>query len=214
MRQAACQWAKMFIPIIVAEAFLKTQGALPVNVKFLFEGQEEIGSPQLPAFLAEKKDLFACDLVLSSDGGQWDEDQPSMTLGTRGLAAVFVDVEGPDHDLHSGIYGGTIANPIHALVEILDSMHDKNGRITVDGFYNDVQSLTEEEQAQFSRVPYDEAEALLKTQMPDDVKSERASVVVKNTGSIEQMKKSVDFLYKNLSKIAEKRRKRLTVNPS
>ena len=132
-RGATDDKGNMFIPIIVAEAFLKTQGALPVNVKFLFEGQEEIGSPQLPAFLAEKKDLFACDLVLSSDGGQWDEDQPSMTLGTRGLAAVFVDVEGPDHDLHSGIYGGTIANPIHALVEILDSMHDKNGRITGRG---------------------------------------------------------------------------------
>jgi len=161
-RGATDNKGNLFIPIIVAEAMLKTGGSLPVNLKFLFEGQEEIGSPQLPGFMAANKDLLSCDLVLSADGGQWDEDQPALVLGTRGLAAVFVDVQGPDHDLHSGSYGGTIANPIHALVQILDSMHDRDGRVAVDGFYEDVRSLTDEERAQLSRVPFDEAEYLEK----------------------------------------------------
>ena len=156
-RGATDDKGNMFIPIIVAEAMLKTEGSLPVNLKFLFEGQEEIGSPQLPDFIAANKDLLSCDLVLSADGSQWDENQPALTLGTRGLAVIYIDVQGPDYDLHSGTYGGTIANPIHALVHILDSMHDKDGRITVDGFYDDVRSLTNKERAQLANLPFDEA---------------------------------------------------------
>ena len=144
--------------IIVTEALLKAEGSLPVNVKFLFEGQEEIGSPQLPDFISANKDLLSSDLILSADGGQWEENQPALILGTRGLAAIFIDVQGPDHDLHSGTYGGTIANPIHALVEILDSMHEKDGRITVDGFYDDVRQLTDKERGQIDQIPFDEAE--------------------------------------------------------
>jgi acetylornithine deacetylase/succinyl-diaminopimelate desuccinylase-like protein len=111
-RGVADDKGNLFIPIIVVEAMLKTSGRLPVNLKFLFEGQEELGSPQLPGFIEKHKDLLSCDLVLSADGGQWDEDHPGLVLGTRGLAAVFLDVDGPDHDLHSGTYGGTIANPL------------------------------------------------------------------------------------------------------
>nr|NIO11432.1 dipeptidase [Deltaproteobacteria bacterium] len=159
-RGASDDKGNLFIPIIVAEAMLKTGGSLPVNVKFLFEGQEEIGSPQLADFISANKDLLACDLVLSADGGQWEEDQPALILGTRGLASVFIEVEGPDHDLHSGTYGGTIANPIHALARILDSMHDPKGQVAVDGFYDDVRSLTDEERAEIARVPYDEVQYL------------------------------------------------------
>ena len=159
-RGASDDKGNMFIPIIVTEALLKTEGSLPVNVKFLFEGQEEIGSPQLPDFISANKELLSCDLILSADGGQWEENQPALILGTRGLAAIFIDVQGPDHDLHSGTYGGTIANPIHALVEILDSMHEKDGRITVDGFYDDVRQLTDEERSQIGQIPFDEAEYL------------------------------------------------------
>jgi acetylornithine deacetylase/succinyl-diaminopimelate desuccinylase-like protein len=159
-RGATDNKGNLFIPIIVAEAMLKTEGSLPVNLKFLFEGQEEIGSPQLPDFIAASKDLLSCDLVVSADGSQWDENQPVLILGTRGLAAIYIDVQGPDHDVHSGTYGGTIANPIHALVQILDSMHDQDGRITVDGFYDNVRSLTDEERAQLARVPFNEAEYL------------------------------------------------------
>jgi acetylornithine deacetylase/succinyl-diaminopimelate desuccinylase-like protein len=150
----------MFIPIIVAEAILKTSGSLPVNLKFFFEGQEEIGSPQLPDFIPANKELLSSDLVLSADGGQWDEHQPTLVLGTRGLAAIFIDVQGPGHDLHSGTYGGTIANPIHALVQILDSMHDQDGRVTVDGFYDNVRSLSDKERTQLAGVPFNEAEYL------------------------------------------------------
>ena len=101
----------MFIPIVVAEAMLKTSGRLPVNLKFLFEGEEEIASPHLPNFIVKNKDLLSCDMVLSADGGQWEEDQPAMVLGTRGVTSVFVDVQGPDHDVHSGTYGGDHRKP-------------------------------------------------------------------------------------------------------
>jgi len=165
-RGASDDKGNMFIPLTVAEAMLKDLGSLPVNVKFLFEGQEEIGSPQLSDFISANVDLLKCDLVLNADGDQWGEDQPALVLGTRGLVAVFLDVEGPDHDLHSGIYGGTIANPIHALAHIIDSMHDADGRVTVEGFYDEVRSLTDEERAQMACVPFEEAEYLRETGAP------------------------------------------------
>ena len=153
----------MFIPIIVTEAMLKTGGRLPLNLKFLFEGEEEIASPHLPNFILKNKDLLSCDVVLSADGGQWEEEQPAVVLGTRGVTSVFVDVQGPDHDVHSGTYGGAIANPIHALVQILNSLHDRNGRVTVNGFYDDVRLLTGEERAQLAQVPFNEPDYLRET---------------------------------------------------
>jgi acetylornithine deacetylase/succinyl-diaminopimelate desuccinylase-like protein len=99
-RGASDDKGTMFLTITVAEAMLKTEGSLPVNLKFLFEGQEEIGSPQLSDFISAHRDLLACDLVVSADGSQWQEEQPALVLGTRGLTAVSIDVEGPDHDLH------------------------------------------------------------------------------------------------------------------
>jgi acetylornithine deacetylase/succinyl-diaminopimelate desuccinylase-like protein len=162
-RGATDDKGNMFVPIIVTEAMLRTGRKLPVNLKFLFEGEEEIGSPHLPDFIAANKDLLSCDMILSADGGQWEEDQPALTLGTRGLAAVFIEVRGPDHDLHSGVYGGTIANPIHALVQILNSMHDRDGRVTVEGFYDDVRPLSDEERSRLGRVPFDEAAYLRET---------------------------------------------------
>lgn len=159
-RGASDDKGNMFVPIIVTEGLLETLGKLPVNVKFLFEGQEEIGSPQLPDFIAANKELLACDLILSADGGQWIGDKPCLVMGTRGLAAVSVQIQGPDHDLHSGTYGGTIANPIHALAHIIDALHDPDGRVTVEGFYDDVRSLNESERAAIARVPFDEKEYL------------------------------------------------------
>jgi acetylornithine deacetylase/succinyl-diaminopimelate desuccinylase-like protein len=156
----------MFIPLTVAEALLQAFGSMPINVKFLFEGQEEIGSPQLPDFISSHADLLNCDLVVNADGGQWEEDQPALVLGTRGLVALFLDVRGPDHDLHSGSYGGTVANPIHALVHIINTMHDVHGRVTVDGFYDDVRLLTNEERRQIASVPFEEAEYLKETGSP------------------------------------------------
>jgi len=162
-RGATDDKGNMFIPLLVAEAMLKTSGTLPVNLKFLFEGQEEIGSPQLPDFIMTNKDLLNCDIVLCADGGQWEEDQPALILGTKGLAEIQIDVHGPSHDLHSGIYGGTIANPIHALVKIVDSMHNEDGRVTIDGFYDKVRPLTDVEREQMARIPFNEIDYLNKT---------------------------------------------------
>ncbi len=156
-RGATDDKGNLFIPVIVFESLLRGEGKVPVNLKFLFEGQEEIGSPQLPDFISAHKTMLSCDMVVSADGAQWDEDHPALILGTRGLASIFIHVEGPDHDLHSGTYGGTILNPIQALVRILSSFHHPDGRIAVDGFYADVRDLSREERTEISRAPFSPA---------------------------------------------------------
>ena len=165
-RGASDDKGNMLAPLLAAEAMLRTCGQLPVNLKFIFEGEEEIGSPHLPAFVAAHRDLLACDTVLNADGGQWDEGQPVLILETRGLAAVSLEVRGPGHDLHSGIYGGTVANPLHALARLLGSLHDEDGRVAVEGFYDRVIPLGEEKRAQFAEVPLDEAAYLRETGSP------------------------------------------------
>jgi acetylornithine deacetylase/succinyl-diaminopimelate desuccinylase-like protein len=155
-RGASDDKGNMLIPILATEAVLETRGSLPVNVKFFFEGQEEIGSPQMPAFVAAQSDLLACDMVLSSDGGQWTENQPALNVGRRGLCALQIDLQGAAQDVHSGTYGGTFRNPIQALAQIIASMHDSEGRIIVDGFYDSVRSLSDVERAQIAEIPYDE----------------------------------------------------------
>ena len=159
-RGAGDDKGNMLIPILVAEAFLKTEGKLPINLKFIFEGQEETGSPEFVPFVARHKELLAADLVISADGAQESEDQPVLLVGFKGLVALQMDVYGAKTDLHSGLYGGAIANPIHALVRILDSMRSPDGKITVDGFYDDVIDLTDEDRAQIAAVPFDEAKYL------------------------------------------------------
>ncbi len=156
-RGAGDDKGNMLIPILVAEAFLAAHGSLPVNLKFFFEGQEEIGSPQLGAFVAEHKALLACDLAVSADGGQYGENQPSLLVGLKGLVPLQIDVQGAATDLHSGIYGGAIQNPIAALVRLLDSMRAPDGRITVPGFFDDVIPLSAEDRARIAAVPFDEA---------------------------------------------------------
>jgi acetylornithine deacetylase/succinyl-diaminopimelate desuccinylase-like protein len=157
-RGATDDKGNMFTPILATEALLQTSGEVPLNVKYFFEGQEEIGSPQLPDFVAANSDKFACEMVISSDGGQWSEDQPGLSVAFKGLCALQIDVVGPDRDLHSGAYGGAVANPIHALVRILDSMRSPEGKILVDGFYDDVRDMTSEDEAQMALVPMDEDE--------------------------------------------------------
>jgi acetylornithine deacetylase/succinyl-diaminopimelate desuccinylase-like protein len=146
----------MFIPILAVEALLQAEGALPINVKFFLEGQEEIGSPQLPTLIAQYRDLLACDLVLSADGLQYGEEQPALMVAFKGLAGVQIDVRGARTDLHSGIYGGAVANPIHALVHILDSMRSPEGKILVEGFYDAVVPLSTEDRSAIAAVPFDE----------------------------------------------------------
>ncbi len=156
-RGASDDKGNMLAPILAVEAMLQADGALPVNVKFFFEGQEEIGSPQLPAFVAAHRELLACDLAVSADSVQWAEDQPAILVGLRGTCAIQIDVYGARTDLHSGLYGGLVANPIHALISLLASMRDTEGRILVEGFYDRVVTLSAEERAAIAAVPFDEA---------------------------------------------------------
>lgn len=165
-RGASDDKGNMLVPILAAEALLKTSG-LPVNIKFIFEGQEEIGSPQLPDFIAKHKDLLACDLVLSADGAQWEEDQPALWVGLKGLCALQIDVKGANTDLHSGGFGGAVQNPLHALVHLLDSMRGADGRILVDGFYDSVRPLSDDDRRQIAAVPFDEEAYKRELGIPD-----------------------------------------------
>lgn len=136
---------------------IKENGGLPVNVKFLFEGEEEIGSPSLDAFIAEHKELLACDLVLNPDTGMLAPDLPTITYALRGLAYFELRVFGPEHDLHSGMFGGVVQNPAQVLCELIAGMHDKQGRITLPGFYDRVRRIDNDERQELARLPLDEA---------------------------------------------------------
>jgi acetylornithine deacetylase/succinyl-diaminopimelate desuccinylase-like protein len=161
-RGASDDKGNMLAPILAVEAMLKTRGKLPVNIKFFFEGQEEIGSPQLTDFISSRRNLLACDLILSADGGQWGKDQPMLVVGRRGICAMQLDLKSADHDVHSGTYGGTFLNPIHALAYLIDSMRSADGQILVGGFYDDVLVVSASERAQYDRIPYDEDEYMHK----------------------------------------------------
>ena len=110
------------------QAAIAQRGGLPLNVKFLIEGEEEIGSPHLPAYVRQHARELACDLVISADGAQWRPDEPSISVASKGLAAFTITVEGARDDLHSGRYGGTVANPVHVLATILAGLHTPTGR--------------------------------------------------------------------------------------
>jgi acetylornithine deacetylase/succinyl-diaminopimelate desuccinylase-like protein len=142
--------------LAAVESVMRTSG-LPVNVKWLFEGEEEMGSVSMETFLPKHKDLFAADFCLNPDAGMIAADKPTITYGLRGLAYFDVFVSGPDHDLHSGLYGGTVHNPAQALIELIAGMHDEKGSITLPGFYNPVRPVSMEEHADMAKLPQDEA---------------------------------------------------------
>lgn len=135
------------------EAMVQT-GTLPCNVKFMIEGEEEIGSPNLEKFCADHKEMLKADIILVSDTGMIAQDIPSITVGLRGLAYLEVEVTGPNRDLHSGLFGGAVANPINVLSKMIASLTDEKGRITVAGFYDKVQDLTAEERAEMAKAPF------------------------------------------------------------
>jgi acetylornithine deacetylase/succinyl-diaminopimelate desuccinylase-like protein len=146
----------MLIPIAVARAFFEAAGALPVNVKFIFEGEEEIGSRHLDAFVEQHVALLAADVVVSADGAMWRVNEPSLTVASRGLCGLELAVTAAAKDLHSGRHGGGVANPLHAMASLIASLHDASGRVAVAGFYDDVRELTAEERAAIAALPYDE----------------------------------------------------------
>ncbi|HEX7023059.1 MAG TPA: dipeptidase [Trueperaceae bacterium] len=147
--------ASMLIPILVAQAYATVGATPPINLRFLFEAEEEIGSRNLPGMVAARRDALRCDLVLSADGGMWRADRPSITTSARGLATLELTLRGPSKDLHSGRHGGGVANPLHALAELMASLHD-GGRVAVEGFYDDVLPPAPEALAALDTLPYDD----------------------------------------------------------
>jgi acetylornithine deacetylase/succinyl-diaminopimelate desuccinylase-like protein len=147
------------------ESLVKT-GGLPVNIKWLFEGEEEIGSPNLGSFITEHKSLLECDFAVNPDSGMIGKEYPTLTYALRGLAYFELRVYGPAHDLHSGIYGGAVHNPAIALAELIAGMHDSKGRITLHGFYDNVRKLSKEERDELARLPIDDKHFLNLTGAP------------------------------------------------
>lgn len=156
-RGAADDKGQAYIHVKAIQSFLNTGTPLPVNVKIIIEGEEEIGSPNLVPFLEAHKEMLACDMVLISDTSMFAEDVPSITYGLRGLAYMEVEVTGPNRDLHSGVYGGAVANPLNVLCEMIAKLKDEDGVIQIPGFYDKVKPLTPEERDAYSALPFNEA---------------------------------------------------------
>ncbi len=157
-RGASDMKGNLLLTIYAVEAMLATVGSLPLNVKFLFEGQEEIGSRDLGAYVSANREKLSCDLILTPDSIQWDNDRPAMWMGTKGLCGLQIDLETASLDLHSGLYGGAVPNALHAMVQLLDTLRDANGQILVEGFYDQVLPLTDEERQRFGAIPFDAAQ--------------------------------------------------------
>jgi acetylornithine deacetylase/succinyl-diaminopimelate desuccinylase-like protein len=155
-RGASDDKGPVYLVLKTAQAFLAQEGRLPLNVKFLFEGEEEIGSPHLPAFVARHAAELAADLVISADGAMWRPDEPSVAVKSKGLVAMDILVEGADTDLHSGRYGGTVANPLHALAGILASLHRPDGKVAVAGFYDGIPEMSAERRRELADVSFDD----------------------------------------------------------
>ena len=144
---------QMYMHVKALEYMTKTD-QLPCNVKFMIEGEEEVGSSSLEWFVTKNKKKLANDVILISDTGMIAKDVPSITTGLRGLSYVEVEVTGPNRDLHSGLYGGAVANPINVLTKMIASLHDKNNHITIPGFYDDVEKLSKKEREKMAEAPF------------------------------------------------------------
>lgn len=166
---------------IKAFEFLVASGQLRHNVKFIFEGEEEIGSPSLAEWASSHKDMLKADIILVSDTTMISEKVPSINCGMRGLAYLEVEVTGPNKDLHSGHYGGAVYNPINALCDMISTLIDKDGKITVKGFYDDVVELSAEDRAMLARAPFDEEEYKRFLDI-DSVKGEAGYSTLERTG--------------------------------
>ena len=152
-RGACDDKGQMYLQVKAIEVLIQTE-TLPCNVKVLIEGEEEVGSSNLEDFVKANTSLLSCDVILISDTAMLSKEQPSITTGLRGLSYVEVEVTGPNRDLHSGVYGGAVANPINALSQMIASLHDEEGRITIDGFYDDVKDVSTEERELMASAPF------------------------------------------------------------
>lgn len=155
-RGATDDKGQAFMHVKAAEALMQLDGELPVNLKFIIEGEEEVGSPNLVSFIKDHQDKLAADAIVISDTALYAPGQPAICYALRGLSGIQIDVKGAKSDLHSGTFGGGVANPIHAIAEIIASFHDKEGTITVDGFYENVRPLSDEERQAYKDLNFDE----------------------------------------------------------
>ncbi|MFN4083264.1 MAG: dipeptidase [Bacteroidia bacterium] len=179
-RGACDDKGQVYMHVKAFELMMKTN-SLPCNIKFMIEGEEEVGSSNLGKFCIDNKNRLKADVVLISDTSMIANNIPSIDCGLRGLSYVEVEVTGPNRDLHSGVYGGAVANPINILAKMIASMHDENNRITIPGFYDDVINLSDEERAELNKAPFD-LEAYKKDLNIDDVWGEKGYTVLERTG--------------------------------
>jgi len=156
-RGASDDKGNLFLTIKVVEAYSALYGRPPIGLIFLFEGEEEIGSPNLRACIQEHKERLHAEAVMSADSVMWANDAPSLVLASKGLIALQIDVRGAESDLHSGLHGGLAPNPLNALTTILGSMWSLDGKVQIEGFYDEVRPLSEQERAEIAAVPFDEA---------------------------------------------------------
>ncbi|HXH99366.1 MAG TPA: dipeptidase [Sphingobacteriaceae bacterium] len=154
--RGACDDKGQFYMHVKAFELMMTTNTLPCNIKFMIEGEEEVGSSNLGIFVNKNKERLKADVILISDTSMLSLETPSLETGLRGLSYVEVEVTGPNRDLHSGVYGGAVANPITILSKMIASLHDENNHITIPGFYDDVQELSVQERNELNKAPYDE----------------------------------------------------------
>lgn len=173
---------QVFTHIKGLESVIKTTGTLPVNVKLMIEGEEEVHSANLPPFIRKNRKLLKADIAVVSDTSQFGVNMPAVTFGLRGIAMVEVYVYGPDRDLHSGTFGGAIANPVNVLCSMVGQLHDKNGRITIPGFYKDARPVSKFEKKQFARLPY-KAKDYMKALGVPALQGEKGYSTYERTGS-------------------------------
>jgi acetylornithine deacetylase/succinyl-diaminopimelate desuccinylase-like protein len=166
-RGAVDDKGQVYMHLKAIEGYMKVHGGLPINVKLLIEGEEENGSDALYPFIEANRDKLACDVIVVSDTAMLGPDQPALTYGLRGLLYTQIEVTGPASDLHSGHFGGAVANPGNALAQIVASLKDSAGRVTVPGFYDDVRPLSDEERAAMKAAPFDEKAYLAEAGAPE-----------------------------------------------
>lgn len=179
-RGSADDKGQFYMHLKAFEYMMKTD-SLPCNVKFMIEGEEEVGSANLATFIKEKKDMLKADMVLISDTSMIANDVPSIDAGLRGLSYVEVEVTGPNRDLHSGVYGGAVGNPINILCQMIASMHDENGHITIDGFYDNVDTVSDSDRAALAKIPFD-LDDYKKDLDVNDVTGEKGYSTIERTG--------------------------------
>ena len=178
-RGACDDKGQMYMHVKAFETMMRTN-TLACNIKFMIEGEEEVGSSNLGIFVKENKEKLKADVVLISDTSIIDNKVPSISVGLRGLSYMEVEVTGPNRDLHSGVYGGAVANPVNVLCEMIASLKDKNGKVTIPGFYKDVQLVSKKDRAEMAKAPFNR-KAYLKDLGIADTKGEKGYSIMEQT---------------------------------